>query len=289
MTTIYRNHSLHHYFVLSVDGSYLLTCGSDKKLKLWNPLTGLLLKTYGGHANEVTDAAGSCDSCFIVSASLDKSIIYWDVPTAQPLRRLRCHAGGVNCVRFNEDSGLAISGGKDNMAMCWDIRTRKQEPIQVLNDAKDCITSIVCNDHEIITSSLDGCIRHYDIRASQMTCDSIGPPIVHMVQTKDGQCMIVACADNVLRLIDNDSGQILAEYKGHISEDFQIECGILAGDSKICSGSAEGCAIIWDLVDEKEVARIKMGGGVVHSLTTHPTGNDIVFARKREFQVWGLD
>lgn len=44
-----------------VDGSYLMTCGSDKKLKLWNPLSGLLLKTYGGHAHEVTDAAGSCD------------------------------------------------------------------------------------------------------------------------------------------------------------------------------------------------------------------------------------
>lgn len=175
------------------------------------------------------------------------------------MRRLRCHAGGVSCVRFNEDSGLAISGGKDNMAMCWDIRTRKQEPVQVLNDAKDCITSIVINDHEIITSSLDGCIRHYDIRAGQLTCDSIGPPVVHMVQTKDGQCMVAACADNVLRLIDNDSGDILAQYKGHVSEDFQIECGILSGDSKICSGSAEGCAIIWDLVDEKEVARIQMG------------------------------
>lgn len=115
----------------SVDGSYLLTCGSDKKLKLWNPLSGLMLKMYGGHAHEVTDAAGSCDSCHIISSSLDKSIIYWDVPTAQPLRRLRCHAGGVTCVRFNEDSGLVVSGGKDNLAMCWDIRTRKQEPIQV--------------------------------------------------------------------------------------------------------------------------------------------------------------
>lgn len=31
-----------------------------------------------------------------------------------------------------------------------------------------------------------------------------------------------------------------------------------------------------------------LGSGVVHSLATHPTGNDIVFARKREFQVWGL-
>src|ERR1700710_2403078 len=80
--------------LFTVDGSYLLTCGSDKKLKLWNPVSGLLLKTYGGHANEVTDAVGSCDSCHIVTASLDKSIIYWDVSTGQPLRRLRCHAGG---------------------------------------------------------------------------------------------------------------------------------------------------------------------------------------------------
>lgn len=86
-----------------------------------------------------------------------------------------------------------------------------------------------------------------------------------MVQTKDGQCMVAACADNVLRLIDNDSGDILAQYKGHISEDYQIECGILSGDSKICSGSAEGCAIIWDLVDEREVARIQMGKYLVNS------------------------
>lgn len=266
----------------------MLTCGSDKKLKLWNPLTGLLLKTYGGHANEVTDAVGSCDSCHIVTASLDKSIIYWDVTTAQPLRRLRCHAGGVTCVRFNEDSGLAVSGGKDNLVMCWDIRTRKQEPIQVMNEAKDCVTAIIVNDIKIITSSLDGCIRHYDLRAGELTCDNVGPPIVHMAQTKDGQCMVAACSDNVLRLIDNDSGEQLAQYKGHKSEDFQIECGIMSSDSQIISGSAQGCAIIWDLVDEKEVHRLQIGSGVVHSLTTHPTKNELVFARRREFQVWGL-
>lgn len=272
-----------------MDGSYLLTCGSDKKLKLWNPLTGLLLKTYGGHANEVTDAVGSCDSCHIVTASLDKSIIYWDVTTAQPLRRLRCHAGGVNCVRLNEDSGLAVSGGKDNLLMCWDIRSRKQEPIQVMNDAKDCITAIIVTDHQIVSASLDGCVRHYDLRSGQLTCDQIGPPIVHMAQTRNGQCVLVACSDNVLRLIDNDTGAKLAEYRGHRAEDFQIECGIISNDSRIISGSSEGCAIIWDLVDEKEVERMQVGAaGVVHSLTTHPTRNEIVLARRREFQVWGL-
>lgn len=91
-------------FVFTVDGNYCLTCGSDKKLKLWNPYRSLCLKTYGGHGNEVLDAAGSCDSSQIVSCSSDKSVIVWDVSTGQPLRRLRGHASTVTCVKFNEES-----------------------------------------------------------------------------------------------------------------------------------------------------------------------------------------
>lgn len=169
-----------------------------------------MLKLYGGHANEVTDAAGSCDSCFIVSASLDKSIIYWDVTTAQPVRRLRCHAGGVTCVAFSEDSNVAVSGAKDNLVMCWDIRTRKLEPIQTMNEAKDCITRILVNESEIIVSSLDGCIRRYDLRKGELSCDQIGEPVVSIAQTKDAKCTLAACSDNALRLLDNENADILA-------------------------------------------------------------------------------
>lgn len=199
------------FLIISVDGSYCLTCGSDRKIKLWNPSTGILLKTYGGHGHEVTDASGSCDSCHIVSASLDKSIIYWDVSTGQPVRRLRSHAGGVNCVKFNEDSSVAVSGSKDNSIMCWDIRTRSLDPVQVMKEAKDCITALIVSEYKIVSSSLDGCIRQYDIRAGQMTCDKVGEPVTYVSQTKDGACFIAACQDSVLRLIDSDSGELLSE------------------------------------------------------------------------------
>lgn len=45
-----------------VDGEYCLTCGSDKKIKLWNPYKELCLKTYAGHGDCVMDASSSCDS-----------------------------------------------------------------------------------------------------------------------------------------------------------------------------------------------------------------------------------
>lgn len=179
------------------------------------------------------------------------------------MRRLRCHAGGVTCIRFNEDSNVAFSGARDNLVMCWDIRTRKLEPIQTMNEAKDCITRILVNEYEIIVSSLDGCVRRYDVRMGELTCDKIGVPIIDIVQTKDGRCLLAACSDNVLRLLDNDTGDVLAQYKGHQAKDYQIECGILYNDSQVVSGSAEGSAVVWDLADERELRRLNIGNHIV--------------------------
>lgn len=86
--------------IFSVDGAYCLTCGSDRKLKLWNPYKGVTLKTYEGHGNEVMDSSASCDSSQIVSCGLDKSVILWDVASGTPIRRLRRHVGPVNTVRY---------------------------------------------------------------------------------------------------------------------------------------------------------------------------------------------
>lgn len=37
------------------DGMYCMTAGGDKTIKLWNPYTCRLLKTYTGHGGEVSD------------------------------------------------------------------------------------------------------------------------------------------------------------------------------------------------------------------------------------------
>lgn len=151
-----------------------MTCGSDKKIKLWNPYRNLLLKTYGGHGNEVLDVAGSCDSSQIISCSTDKSVILWDVSTGQPIRRFRGHASAVTCVKYNEESSIALSGSRDNTAMIWDLKSRRNEPVQVLNEAKDCVMSVQVTDHEILTGSLDCSIRRYDIRNGGILADFIG-------------------------------------------------------------------------------------------------------------------
>lgn len=272
----------------NVDGSYCLTCGSDKKIKLWNPYKKLLLKTYGGHGNEVLDASGSCDSSQIVSCSSDKSVIVWDVSTGQPLRRLRSHAASVTCVKFNEESTMAISGSIDNTVMCWDTRSRAQVPFQVMKEAKDSITSLKVTDHEILTGSVDCSVRRYDLRNARCDADFVGAAITSVSLSHDGQCVLVNSSDNIARLLDKSSGELLGEFTGHKIDNMNIESDILNDDNCVVSGSKTGELWCWDLVSaEVKHKLIHTPGKVLNSLSVHPRKDIILTASVMTIKVWG--
>jgi mitogen-activated protein kinase organizer 1 len=204
-----------------------------------------------------------------------------------PVRRLRTHAAAVTCVKFNEDSSVAISGSRDNTVQCFDIRTRAYEPIQTMKEAKDCITGLIVTEHKIVSSSLDGCIRFYDIRAGELTCDKIGESITAMSMTSDEQCILAACHDGAIRLIDVDGGECLSEYRGHLPKDYKIDCGVI-DDTHIISGTTFGCVLVWDFLEAKEVNRLRISkeGTVIQSLSKHPTNEDVLFTNRREVQLW---
>lgn len=69
---------------------------------------------------------------------------------------------------------MIISGSRDNSVMCWDVRSKAQDAVQTLNDAKDAISSIRVSDHEILSASFDGKVRTYDIRVGELCADYMG-------------------------------------------------------------------------------------------------------------------
>lgn len=210
-----------------------MSCGSDKSLKLWNPLKPLLLQTYNGHGYEVLDARGSSDSSTIVSGGMDNCVFLWDVTSGQVTRRYRAHQAQVNCVRFNDDSTVVLSGSQDGQLKAWDTRSKSREPIQIMTDSKDSITSICVSNYEIATGSLDGKVRRYDLRKGSLDVDDvkckmkpkdvyinihkitncfiISAPVGNICLTKDGQCVLASSINSRLKLIDKDSGEVLAE------------------------------------------------------------------------------
>ncbi|CAB3989473.1 WD repeat domain-containing 83 [Paramuricea clavata] len=256
----------------NVNGNYCVTCGGDKFLKLWNPYTGVQLKSYGGHGYEVLDATASDDSARIASCSADRTVILWDVSTGQIVRKFRGHISRVNCVQFNRpDCSLVMSGSYDSTVRIWDTKSRNMEPVQILDEAKDSITSLHVSEHEILTGSVDCNVRRYDIRIGRMTADHIGQPVTSVTLSKDGQCVLVSSLDNTVRLLDKETGELLNDFKGHNNEKYKVDSCLSHTDSEVVSGSEDGRICFWDLIESKLVHAIeKAHKTTVYSLSYHP-------------------
>lgn len=55
-------------------------------------------------------------------------------------------------MRANQpDFTVLISGSYDASIRCWDTRSRSQEPIQILNEAKDSVSSLEISENAIIS------------------------------------------------------------------------------------------------------------------------------------------
>ncbi|XP_059140223.1 WD repeat domain-containing protein 83-like [Physella acuta] len=271
----------------NVDGNYCITCGSDKSVKLWNPLRNLLLKTYIGHGYEVLDAQSSGDNSHICSGGMDKSVVLFDVSTGQAVRKFRDHAGTVNTVCFNEESTVILSGSIDCSVRVWDIRSRKNQPIQVIDEAKDSVTSIQVSDHEILTGSADCRVRRYDLRIGRMFSDFVGKAISCVRFTRDGQCILVGSTDTSIKLLDKDSGEMLNEYSGHKNSNYKIDCCLNHKDTHVLSGSEDGAIYIWDLLDAKLLEKLdSKTSKTVHSISFHPTEPILLSACGDKVFVW---
>ncbi|XP_052655969.1 LOW QUALITY PROTEIN: WD repeat domain-containing protein 83 [Harpia harpyja] len=270
----------------NVDGNYCLTCGSDKSLRLWNPHKGTALRTYQGHGYEVLDAAGSFDNSQLCSCGADKTVALWDVATGQVVRKYRGHAGKVNCVQFNEEATIIVSGSIDSTVRCWDCRSRRPDPVQVLDEAKDGISSVKVSDHEILSGSVDGRVRRYDLRAGQLYSDYIGSPITSVCFSKDGQCALAASLDSTLRLLDKETGELLGEYTGHRSTAYRLDCVLSEQDTHVGSASEDGNVYFWDLVEGSLALSLAVGRGVVQSLSFHPTLPCLLTATEGHVQLW---
>ncbi|XP_014813503.1 PREDICTED: WD repeat domain-containing protein 83 [Calidris pugnax] len=202
-------------------------------------------------------------------------------------------AGGVtwkvNCVQFNEEATIIVSGSIDSTVRCWDCRSRRPDPVQVLDEAKDGVSSVKVSDHEILSGSVDGRVRRYDLRAGQLFSDYIGSPITSVCFSKDGQCALAASLDSTLRLLDKETGELLGEYTGHRSTSYRLDCVLSEQDTHVGSASEDGHVYFWDLVEGSLALSLAVGRSVVQSLSFHPTLPCLLAATQGQLQLWRED
>lgn len=109
----------------------------------------------------------------------------------------------MSCVRACVRACRSL-GSIDGTVRCWDTRSRKFDPIQILDEAQDGVSSLKVSEHELLTGSVpslnlsvyfsfilieesskylfylvsfsrsvDGRVRRYDLRMGQLHVDFI--------------------------------------------------------------------------------------------------------------------
>jgi mitogen-activated protein kinase organizer 1 len=211
----------------------------------------------------------------------DRSVFHWDVTKAQTIRRFggnHGHTARINAVKFaGAGDSVLISGSFDSSVRIWDVKSQNMKPIMVLDEAKDSVSCVLAGggagkggEYEILTGSVDGRVRSYDIRIGKLETDVIGASVTSLQRTRDGKGVLVGALDSTIRLMDRDGGGLLKAYKGEKwkNEEFRLrsafggnERWVLCGNEDVTGDDDE--VVVWDTLSGKIVERIRVGDSKV--------------------------
>jgi WD40 repeat protein/serine/threonine protein kinase len=107
----------------SRDGTVLATGGSDRLIKLWDPLTGKLLTTLFGHRGDITSLVFAPDGRSLFVADQEGTLKVWNVAAGEELFDLYHHEGeGLRQVQVSNDGRwLACTTSQDNGVLLLDL------------------------------------------------------------------------------------------------------------------------------------------------------------------------
>lgn len=244
-------------------GTYILTGSADRAVRLYNPAGGAaggegrpaqgrLIQTFAAHGHEVLSVDVAGDNERFASAGGDRAVFLWDVATAATTRRFgggeHGHTARVNCVRFaGAGDALVVSGGFDTTTRLWDTRAGGgggARPVQVLTGARDAVTAVAARGADVVTTSVDGRVRRYDVRMGRCTTDVVGAPATSLALTRDGRAALVGSLDSRLRLLDRDTGACLRTYAapGFANAALRIQSLLGGGERFVVAGDEMGAA-----------------------------------------------
>lgn len=300
-----------HAIRFTADGKYCISGGQDRTVRLFNPTkmdpacstlkrlkssrirkfepelgipthdlpSCLPIQNYSnGHSHPIHALSINDESTTLLSSS-DRTLVITDVISTTAIRRYHGHSSRINSVAAaSAQSQVYLSASYDGTVRIWDGKSHSKEPIQILSEAKDSVTSVLIDEHssrcEIVTASVDGIIRTYDLRKGIVKHDDAGEPITSMAFSRDRNCLLLNGLDGILRFMERDTSELLNSYMGsHEAGQYGLECAISATDEYVLTGSEDGKVVLYDLVDCKMVQALIGHTRPTCSICAHPNRN----------------
>ena len=260
----------------SPDGKILASASVDKTIKLWDPATGMELRTLTGHTDFVYSVTFSPDGKTIASGGRDRTVKLWDVSTGAELRTLKGHSGHVNTVAFSPDGKTLASAGEDKTIKLWDAETGIL--VRTLEGHNNMIHAVAFSpDGQFLASasgflltdelgrpiagvSEDNTVRLWNIATGSQLRVLTGTDHVWSVAfSPDGKTVAGGGWNDIIKLWDVATGVEIRTLQGRAVG--------FSPDGKTVAGASRGGTIkLWDVLTGAELRTLKGHSGGVSQI-----------------------
>jgi serine/threonine protein kinase len=146
----------------SAEGPFFASGSADKTVKLWNPGTEALVRTYKGHKDFVTALGFSNDGKTLASGSLDGGLRLWSTTANRLQRQLSVHKVKVTGLSFSPTNEHLASGDEDGLVRIWDYK--KGRSARTLSVSGPAVSSLMFSPdgRKLAVASADGYVKVWD-------------------------------------------------------------------------------------------------------------------------------
>jgi WD40 repeat protein len=264
---------------LSPDSKRLLSAGWEGALALWQLDKGQQRWKIATGEGPVHAAVFDPVGRRVISAGEDGIVRLCDAADGRLLESLDKHEGPVRGLAVAAEAKRLISGGDDGTVLVWDLAqadaedsTANETEPTVLSGHQDAVIGVATSRDGKYTVSIDrsGTLICWDMPAGKPRSRRQLDGASAVAVAPDAARVAVACRDQLVRLLDPASGEVVATLRGH---DAPVTAAAFGAQGKLCSGDEAGTVKLWDLGDREAGALVFRGHqGWVNDVAFGPEG-----------------
>jgi WD40 repeat protein len=258
---------------LSPNGKLVATAVRGGTVVLWDATSGQQLRTFSGHAGDVTSLAFSSDDQTLLTGSADQTARLWDAATARPILTFTGHTDAVNSVAFAPDGKTVLTGSADQTARLWDAATAR--PVLTFTGHTDGVNSVAFapDGKTVLTGSADQTARLWDVATARPVLTFTGHTgtVYSVAFAPDGKTVLTGSGDESARLWDAASGQELYRYITRAGAVMHVAFSP-NGKTVLTDNFAGGFTRLWDLQPIHDLPQFAGHPGSVWDLAFSPDG-----------------
>jgi COMPASS component SWD3 len=149
--------------IFSSDGNLICSGGCDNHIRIWNAMTGDLIREFSKQDQNLRSLALSSDNKILVSGS-DQRIRIWNAETGELQRSLFGHPDWVRGLAITPDNNFLISTG-DPKIKIWDLATGEKLRTTIGHSAAIRGMALSQDGRLLVTGSRDGVVKVWNVKS----------------------------------------------------------------------------------------------------------------------------